>query len=162
MARRALTGREAGIPRRSAGGSILVMHGRKASPRIWRNQVLYSMGGERGLCLGGGFFGMSSRSGKGRRLPRRTLRCTKETRSSCARRTAEGGCPHIWLLLRRDAVSWYFQFPFEDSMIRSYKGVKPAIPATCFVDESAQIIGDVGLGEHASVWMHAVVRGEGH
>jgi hypothetical protein len=33
MARRALTGREAGIPRRSAGGSILVMHGRKASPR---------------------------------------------------------------------------------------------------------------------------------
>ena len=44
-------------------------------------------------------------------------------------------------------------------MIRSYKGVRPTIPATCFVDESAQIIGDVVLGEHASIWMNAVVRG---
>ena len=47
-------------------------------------------------------------------------------------------------------------------MIRSYKGVRPVIPATCFVDESAQIIGDVALGEHASVWMNAVVRGDVH
>ena len=47
-------------------------------------------------------------------------------------------------------------------MIRSYKGVRPVIPATCYVDESAQIIGDVVLGEHASVWMNAVVRGDVH
>src|SRR6202041_3464585 len=47
-------------------------------------------------------------------------------------------------------------------MIRSYKGVRPTIPATCFVDDSAQIIGDVVLGEHASVWMNAVVRGDVH
>jgi carbonic anhydrase/acetyltransferase-like protein (isoleucine patch superfamily) len=47
-------------------------------------------------------------------------------------------------------------------MIRSYKGVRPTIPATCYVDESAQIIGDVVLGEHASVWMNAVVRGDVH
>ena len=47
-------------------------------------------------------------------------------------------------------------------MIRSYKGVKPTIPASCYVDESAQIIGDVELGEHASVWMNAVVRGDVH
>ena len=47
-------------------------------------------------------------------------------------------------------------------MIRSYKGVRPTIPATCFVDESAQIIGDVVLGEHASVWMNAVIRGDVH
>jgi len=45
-------------------------------------------------------------------------------------------------------------------VIRSYKGMKPTIPASCFVDESAQIIGDVVLGEHASVWMNAVVRGD--
>src|SRR6185437_4000910 len=38
-------------------------------------------------------------------------------------------------------------------MIRSYKGVKPTIPASCYVDESAQIIGDVILGEHASIGM---------
>jgi carbonic anhydrase/acetyltransferase-like protein (isoleucine patch superfamily) len=45
-------------------------------------------------------------------------------------------------------------------MIRSYKGLSPRIPASCFVDDSAQIIGDVELGEHASVWMNAVVRGD--
>ena len=47
-------------------------------------------------------------------------------------------------------------------LIRSYKGAKPTIPASCYVDESAQIIGDVVLGEHASVWMNAVVRGDVH
>jgi carbonic anhydrase/acetyltransferase-like protein (isoleucine patch superfamily) len=45
-------------------------------------------------------------------------------------------------------------------MIRSIKGFAPVIPATCYVDDSAQIIGDVVLGEHASVWMNAVVRGD--
>ncbi len=47
-------------------------------------------------------------------------------------------------------------------MIRSYKGIKPTIPSSCYVDQSAQIIGDVVLGEHASVWMNAVVRGDVH
>lgn len=47
-------------------------------------------------------------------------------------------------------------------MIRPYKGVTPTIPATCYVDPSAQIIGDVILGEHASIWMNAVVRGDVH
>ncbi|MBZ5705149.1 MAG: gamma carbonic anhydrase family protein [Acidobacteriia bacterium] len=45
-------------------------------------------------------------------------------------------------------------------MIRSYKGITPTIPASCYVDESAQVIGDVALGEHASVWMNAVARGD--
>jgi carbonic anhydrase/acetyltransferase-like protein (isoleucine patch superfamily) len=45
-------------------------------------------------------------------------------------------------------------------MIRSYQGITPTIPASCYVDDSAQIIGDVVLGEHASVWMNAVVRGD--
>ncbi len=47
-------------------------------------------------------------------------------------------------------------------MIRPYRGVTPTIPATCFVDVSAQVIGDVVLGEHASVWMNAVLRGDVH
>ena len=47
-------------------------------------------------------------------------------------------------------------------MIRSYKGIPPTIPASCYVDQSAQIIGDVILGEHASVWMNAVLRGDVH
>src|ERR1700677_3222211 len=45
-------------------------------------------------------------------------------------------------------------------MIRSFKGITPTIPASCYVDYSAQIIGDVVLGEHASVWMSAVLRGD--
>jgi carbonic anhydrase/acetyltransferase-like protein (isoleucine patch superfamily) len=45
-------------------------------------------------------------------------------------------------------------------MIRSYQGVSPHIAATCFVDPSAQLIGDVTLAEHVSVWMNAVLRGD--
>src|SRR5579863_4618738 len=45
-------------------------------------------------------------------------------------------------------------------MIRTYQGHKPHIPASCYVDVSAQIIGDVVLGERSSVWMNAVLRGD--
>lgn len=45
-------------------------------------------------------------------------------------------------------------------MVRSYKGISPTIPASCYVDPSAQVIGDVVLGEQASIWMNAVVRGD--
>jgi carbonic anhydrase/acetyltransferase-like protein (isoleucine patch superfamily) len=45
-------------------------------------------------------------------------------------------------------------------MIRAYQGTMPVIPASCYVDASAQVIGDVELGEHASIWMNAVVRGD--
>ncbi|MBV9482114.1 MAG: gamma carbonic anhydrase family protein [Acidobacteria bacterium] len=45
-------------------------------------------------------------------------------------------------------------------MIRSFQGVSPTVPQTCYVDASAQVIGDVELGEHASVWMNAVLRGD--
>ncbi|GAC1422229.1 MAG: gamma carbonic anhydrase family protein [Acidobacteriaceae bacterium] len=47
-------------------------------------------------------------------------------------------------------------------MLRPYHGVLPAIPASCYVDLSAQVIGDVVLGEHSSIWMNAVVRGDVH
>ena len=47
-------------------------------------------------------------------------------------------------------------------MIRTYQGHTPRIPATCYVDPSAQILGDVVLGEHSSVWMNAVLLGHVH
>ncbi len=47
-------------------------------------------------------------------------------------------------------------------MIRSYQGRLPQIPAGCYIDLSAQVIGDVTLGEHSSVWMNAVLRGDVH
>jgi carbonic anhydrase/acetyltransferase-like protein (isoleucine patch superfamily) len=47
-------------------------------------------------------------------------------------------------------------------MIRPYQGIHPTIPESCYVDESAQVVGDVVLGEQASIWMNAVVRGDVH
>ena len=47
-------------------------------------------------------------------------------------------------------------------MIRSYQGRMPTIPASCYVDQSAQVLGDVTLGENTSVWMNAVLRGDVH
>ncbi len=47
-------------------------------------------------------------------------------------------------------------------MLRSYQGKRPQVPASAYVDESAQVIGEVTLGENASVWMNAVLRGDVH
>ena len=47
-------------------------------------------------------------------------------------------------------------------MIRTFQRHTPHIPASCYVDPSAQVIGDVMLGEQASVWMNAVLRGDVH
>jgi gamma-carbonic anhydrase len=45
-------------------------------------------------------------------------------------------------------------------MIRPFGGVHPQIPDSAYVDPSAQVIGDVQLGEQASIWCNAVLRGD--
>jgi carbonic anhydrase/acetyltransferase-like protein (isoleucine patch superfamily) len=45
-------------------------------------------------------------------------------------------------------------------MLRAYQGISPTIPPSCYIDLSAQIIGDVVFGEHSSAWMNAVIRGD--
>lgn len=45
-------------------------------------------------------------------------------------------------------------------MIRPFRGVHPQIHPTAFIEQSAQIIGDVTIGEESSVWFNAVVRGD--
>jgi len=45
-------------------------------------------------------------------------------------------------------------------MIRPFRGVLPQIHESAYVDASAQVIGDVHLGEQASVWCNAVLRGD--
>jgi gamma-carbonic anhydrase len=45
-------------------------------------------------------------------------------------------------------------------MIRVYKGITPAVASSAFIDASAQVVGDVHIGEESSVWMNAVVRGD--
>jgi carbonic anhydrase/acetyltransferase-like protein (isoleucine patch superfamily) len=45
-------------------------------------------------------------------------------------------------------------------MIRPFKGKHPQVHPTAFVEESAQVIGDVVIGAESSVWFNAVVRGD--
>lgn len=45
-------------------------------------------------------------------------------------------------------------------MIRSFQGVWPVVGEGCYLDPSAQVIGDVTMGAQSSVWMNAVLRGD--
>jgi carbonic anhydrase/acetyltransferase-like protein (isoleucine patch superfamily) len=45
-------------------------------------------------------------------------------------------------------------------MIRSIGGKAPRIAATAFVSEAAYVVGDVEIGEDASVWPGAVIRAD--
>jgi carbonic anhydrase/acetyltransferase-like protein (isoleucine patch superfamily) len=45
-------------------------------------------------------------------------------------------------------------------MLRAYQGKSPIIHASCYIDQSAQIVGEVEIGENSSVWMNAVIRGD--
>src|SRR4029078_9379174 len=47
-------------------------------------------------------------------------------------------------------------------MLRPYKGTLPRVHAAAYVDITAQVIGDVEIGEASSIWMNAVVRGDVH
>lgn len=51
---------------------------------------------------------------------------------------------------------------YPQIMIRPFRGVQPQIHPTAFVDHSAQVIGDVHLGEQASIWCNCSVRGDIH
>jgi len=45
-------------------------------------------------------------------------------------------------------------------VLRPYRGVSPRVHPTAFIDDSAQVIGDVEIGEESGVWMNAVIRGD--
>ena len=45
-------------------------------------------------------------------------------------------------------------------MIRKFKDVVPSVDASAYVDDSAQVIGDVHIGAESSVWMNVVIRGD--
>jgi carbonic anhydrase/acetyltransferase-like protein (isoleucine patch superfamily) len=48
------------------------------------------------------------------------------------------------------------------ALIRPHHGVTPTIAASAFVAETAVIIGDVTIGEQASIWYGCVLRGDGN
>jgi carbonic anhydrase/acetyltransferase-like protein (isoleucine patch superfamily) len=45
-------------------------------------------------------------------------------------------------------------------VIREFKGVFPRVDTSAYVDESAQVIGQVEIGAESSVWMNVVLRGD--
>jgi len=45
-------------------------------------------------------------------------------------------------------------------MLRPYRGVSPKIAASAYIDPSAQVIGDVTVGERASIWPNVTARGD--
>ena len=47
-------------------------------------------------------------------------------------------------------------------MLRPFRGVLPRVHPTAFIDDSAQVIGDVEIGEESSIWMNVVMRGDVH
>ncbi len=47
-------------------------------------------------------------------------------------------------------------------MLRAYRGITPTVHETAYIDDSAQVIGDVVIGEASSVWMLVVIRGDVH
>ena len=47
-------------------------------------------------------------------------------------------------------------------MLRPFRSVLPTVHESAFVDQSAQVIGDVHIGGESSVWMNVVIRGDVH
>lgn len=47
-----------------------------------------------------------------------------------------------------------------EDRLKTFLGKSPTIPSTAYVAPQATVIGDVRLGEHASVWPGCVLRGD--
>ena len=45
-------------------------------------------------------------------------------------------------------------------MLRPYRGHRPTLSESAYVDASAQVIGDVELGDRVSVWCNTTIRGD--
>ncbi|MGD8483326.1 MAG: gamma carbonic anhydrase family protein, partial [Thioalkalispiraceae bacterium] len=44
--------------------------------------------------------------------------------------------------------------------IRDFENTLPDIAPSCYIEDSALVIGDVRIGEHSSVWPFAILRGD--
>ena len=47
-------------------------------------------------------------------------------------------------------------------MIRTFQGITPTIPGSCFIEDTSVVIGDVVMGEQCSIWFNTVIRGDVH
>src|SRR5262245_28001658 len=69
----------------------------------------------------------------------------------------------VLLLLKLNPVppTQNYQFALQ-KMISSFRYIHPIVHPTSFIEASAQVIGDVHIGEDSSVWFNTVVRGDMH
>lgn len=44
--------------------------------------------------------------------------------------------------------------------IRTYKGIKPTLAESCYIDESSVVIGDIECGDDVSIWPLVAARGD--
>jgi carbonic anhydrase/acetyltransferase-like protein (isoleucine patch superfamily) len=47
-------------------------------------------------------------------------------------------------------------------LILPHHGIHPTIPRTAYIAPNATVIGEVTLGEHASIWFNTILRGDVH
>ena len=45
-------------------------------------------------------------------------------------------------------------------MLRPYRGRRPVVAGSAYIDQSAQVIGDVEIGERVSVWPNVTIRAD--
>jgi carbonic anhydrase/acetyltransferase-like protein (isoleucine patch superfamily) len=45
-------------------------------------------------------------------------------------------------------------------MLRPFRGVMPRIADSAYIDASAEVIGDVAIGERSSIWLNVSIRGD--
>ena len=53
-----------------------------------------------------------------------------------------------------------YDLKYTAVMIRAYRGIVPKIAASAYIDQSAQVIGDVVVGERSSIWPNVTARGD--
>ena len=50
--------------------------------------------------------------------------------------------------------------PENRQMIRPFRGILPRIAPSAYIDPSAQVVGDIEIGERSSVWLNVSMRGD--
>jgi carbonic anhydrase/acetyltransferase-like protein (isoleucine patch superfamily) len=57
-------------------------------------------------------------------------------------------------------MSAFHCWPYNRRVLRPFRSILPTVHESAYVDQSAQIIGDVHIGAESSIWMNVVVRGD--
>lgn len=64
------------------------------------------------------------------------------------------------MTIRQDSTSAAWQTRYPGAVIIPYLGVWPTIAETAFIAPTAVVVGNVTVGEEASIWYNATVRGD--